>query len=621
MTVPLRAALYLRVSTARQAEHDVSIPDQKRQGEAYCEARGYQLVETFVEPGASATNDRRPEFQRMIEAGTSKPAPFDVVIVHSLSRFFRDHFELEFYVRKLAKNGVKLVSITQEMGDDPMHVMMRQIMALFDEYQSKENAKHVIRALKENARQGFWNGSLPPIGYRVVAAEQRGAKVKKKLEIDPLHAETVRLIYRLALHGDGAKGQMGVKNIVSHLNRNRIFTRDDGRWGIGQVHRILTRRTYMGEHEFNKRAKSKELKPVSEIVVVPVPPLIDRETFDAVQALLKARHPTVTPSAVISGPTMLTGLIHCAKCGSAMTIRTGKGGRYRYYACSMKARQGPTACEGMAVPMDKLNDLVASHLEDRLLQPERLETILATVLDRRQERSERQHEHIGELNRRAAESEARLKRLYDAIEAGVADLNDPALKDRIDGLKAIRDQAKADAERAQAMLENSGKNAVTPQMVRTFAETARRHIRLEGGGYRRDHLRALAQRVEVADGEVRIMGSKSRLLQVLTGKNGVNSVPTQGLKWRTGWDSNPRWTRAHGGFQDRCLKPLGHPSRRCPRCARARARRQPVKQPRTSRARRAPRGARARTGRGEARRQDQGSLRPSRRTPRAARCV
>jgi hypothetical protein len=63
-----------------------------------------------------------------------------------------------------------------------------------------------------------------------------------------------------------------------------------------------------------------------------------------------------------------------------MTIRTGKGGRYRYYACSTKARQGPTACEGMAVPMDKLDDLVASHLEDRLLQPERLEAILATVL-------------------------------------------------------------------------------------------------------------------------------------------------------------------------------------------------------------------------------------------------
>src|SRR3546814_9870063 len=108
---------------------------------------------------------------------------------------------------------------------------------------------------------------------------------------------------------------MGVKKIVSHLNSRRIFTRDGGRWGIGQVHRILIRRTYMGEHEFNKRSKTKELKPVSEIVMVPVPPIIDRETFDAVQKLLKARNPKVMPARVISGPTLLTGLIPCAKCG------------------------------------------------------------------------------------------------------------------------------------------------------------------------------------------------------------------------------------------------------------------------------------------------------------------
>ena len=223
-----------------------------------------------------------------------------------------------------------------------------------------------------------------------------------------------------------------------------------------------------------------------------------------------------------------------------MTIRTGKGGRYRYYACSMKARQGPTACEGMAVPMEKLDDLVVNHLEKQLLQPERLETVLAAALDRREEHAERRREHIAELNKRAAESELRLKRLYDAIEAGISDLDDPALKDRIDGLKAIRDQAKADAERAQAMLQNTGQKAVTPQMLRKFAATARDRIRLEGGGYRRDHLRALAQRVEVAEGEVRIMGSKSRLLQTLVAGSGVNSVPTQGLKWRRGWDSNPR---------------------------------------------------------------------------------
>jgi DNA invertase Pin-like site-specific DNA recombinase len=536
MTVPLRAALYLRVSTARQAEHDVSIPDQKRQGEAYCAARGYELVETYVEPGASATNDRRPEFQRMIEAGTSKPAPFDIVIVHSFSRFFRDHFELEFYVRRLAKNGVRLVSITQEMGDDPMHVMMRQIMALFDEYQSKENAKHVLRALKENARQGFWNGSLPPIGYRIVAAEQRGAKVKKKLEIDPLHADTVRLIYRLALEGDGTSGPMGVKNIAVYLNQHRVFTRDGGRWGIGQVHRILTRPTYVGRHEFNKRAKNKALKPVSEIVTVEVPPLIDQATFDAVQAHLRARNPKVTPARVVSGPTLLTGICFCAHCGGAMTLRTGKGGRYRYYTCSIKARQGETGCKGRSIPMEKLDNLIVEHIADRLLQPERLEEVLASVLDRRQERAERRREHIAELNKRATETDLGLKRLYDAIEAGVAALDDPALKDRIARLKATRDQAQADAERAAAMLESSGPQAITPQMVQRFARTARARIRIDGGGYRRDHLRALAQRVEVADCEVRIIGSKSNLLQTLAAASGVKSatpgVRSSVLKWR-----------------------------------------------------------------------------------------
>src|SRR5438270_250333 len=80
----------------------------------------------------------------------------------------------------------------------------------------RRTPKHVLRALKKNARQGFWNGSLPPIGYRVIAAEPRGAKVKKKREIDPLHADTVRLIYRLALEGDGTSGPMGVKNITAY---------------------------------------------------------------------------------------------------------------------------------------------------------------------------------------------------------------------------------------------------------------------------------------------------------------------------------------------------------------------------------------------------------------------
>ncbi|HTT99743.1 MAG TPA: zinc ribbon domain-containing protein, partial [Rhizomicrobium sp.] len=221
-----------------------------------------------------------------------------------------------------------------------------------------------------------------------------------------------------------------------------------------------------------------------------------------------------------------------------MTLRTGKGGRYRYCTCSIKARQGETGCKGRSIPMEKLDSLVAEHIAERLLQPERPEEVLASVLDRRQERAEHRREHIAELNKRAAETDLRLKRLYDAIEAGVADLDDPALKERIASLTAIRDQAQADAARAAAMLESSGQQAITPQMVQKFAWTARERIRIDSGGYRRDHLRALAQRVEVADREVRIIGSKSNLLQTLTAAAGVKPV-TPGvrssvLKWRRG---------------------------------------------------------------------------------------
>ena len=170
----------------------------------------------YVEPGASATDDRRPEFQRMIDAATAKPPAFDVILVHSFSRFFRDQFQLEFYVRRLAKNG-----------------------------------------------------------------------------------------------------------------------------------------------------------------------------------------------------------------------KTGKSGRYRYYTCCTKARQGETGCRAALCRWKSSTASWPSTSSSGLLQPKRLEQILSRVLDRREERAERRTAHIAELRKRAAEADAKLKRLYDAIENGIADLSDPMLKDRV----------------------------------------------------------------------------------------------------------------------------------------------------------------------------------------------
>ncbi|MEI9430130.1 recombinase family protein [Mesorhizobium sp. Cs1299R1N3] len=528
LAMPGRAALYLRVSTGRQAEHDLSIPDQRRQLQAYCQAKGIAVATEFVEPGASATDDKRPEFQKMMDAASQRPAPFDIIIVHSFSRFFRDQFQLEFYVRRLAKNCVRLTSITQDLGDDPMSTMMRQIMALFDEYQSKENAKHTLRAMRENARQGYWNGSRPPYGYRIVTAEQRGTRAKKKIEPDPLTVDHVRLMFRLAHSGDSDHGPMGVRQIASYLNNRGIRTQTGGRWGLGGVHQVLTRTTYIGRQRFNVRGKRKGVeKGQEDIVNVAVQRIIEEDQFNTVQDLLKSRSPQLRAPRFVNSPMLLGGVVFCENCGGAMTLRTsGKGKQYRYYTCCTTARQGHSGCKGRTMPMEQLNDLVANYVDMRLLNTARLEELLSGLLRRRAEQGDREKDRVGDLRRQAADAEGRLTRLYEAIENGLADLADSNLKGRIAELKRIRDAANADAERA----EHRGSQAIeiSKRAVARFAEGARQRLRAQDGTFRRHHLQTLVQRVEVGVDRILIKGSKATLLQTLVVSAGKPGVETGG---------------------------------------------------------------------------------------------
>src|ERR1700731_4892144 len=106
----MQIAIYARVSTGRQAENDLSIPDQLRQMHQWAERNGHVIVKEYIEPGASATDDKRPVFQDMVNDATMKASPFQAIIVHSLSRFFRDLVMGAMYQKKLLKAGVSLVS-------------------------------------------------------------------------------------------------------------------------------------------------------------------------------------------------------------------------------------------------------------------------------------------------------------------------------------------------------------------------------------------------------------------------------------------------------------------------------------------------------------------------------
>src|ERR1019366_6477499 len=143
------------------------------------------------------------------------------------------------------------------------------------EYQSRENAKHTLRAMQENARQDFWNGSIAPFGYAAEAAERRGTKLKKKLVINEAEAPIVRRIYGMALGQEGP--QLGVKAIASTLNGEGVRQRGKP-FHISNVYRVLTSPTYVGTHHFNRRdSRTGTTKDRDQWVTSTVPSIVAQE--------------------------------------------------------------------------------------------------------------------------------------------------------------------------------------------------------------------------------------------------------------------------------------------------------------------------------------------------------
>jgi site-specific DNA recombinase len=173
------ACAYVRVSTRRQAEHETSLAEQEGGLARAAKAVGYEIIETYVEPGRSGMNDRRPVLQQMIADACVKPRRYEAVYVYNFSRFFRDEYEFEGYRRRLEKAGVKLISATQDIGDGPQARIFRSFLTTIDAVSSEINAEQVKVVMKGNAEAGFWNGSAAPLGYRTYAPNGAARRTRR----------------------------------------------------------------------------------------------------------------------------------------------------------------------------------------------------------------------------------------------------------------------------------------------------------------------------------------------------------------------------------------------------------------------------------------------------------
>ena len=123
----MKAVIYARYSSHNQ--RDVSIEQQVAACRKYADKNGMEILRIYDDHAMTGTNDNRPEFRRMIRDSAS--GAFSCVIVYSLDRFSRDRYDSAVHKHTLRDNGVKVLSATENIQDNPTGILMESILEGF----------------------------------------------------------------------------------------------------------------------------------------------------------------------------------------------------------------------------------------------------------------------------------------------------------------------------------------------------------------------------------------------------------------------------------------------------------------------------------------------------------
>lgn len=230
---------YLRVSTAEQAVRELSLPAQRHAVNAYAARRGANIAHEYVEPGASGTDPHRPVLRELLGDALRPGSAVSTIVVHHTSRFTRDATHARVVKSKLRRAGVRVLSVSQELTDDPMGKLMEGLFECIDQYESELNGMRTSAAMREAVRQGYFPGARAPFGYRARPVEIRPGVVRHLLEVDPVAAGVVREAFKLYVTETGAKA------VARALNQRGHRTRTGGLWSKGMVMQLLEQTAFL----------------------------------------------------------------------------------------------------------------------------------------------------------------------------------------------------------------------------------------------------------------------------------------------------------------------------------------------------------------------------------------
>ena len=349
----MNAVIYARYSSDSQREE--AIEGQLRECREYAERNNMTIVGTYIDRALSAKTADRPEFQRMIK--DSAKELFEIVLVWKLDRFSRDRYDSAHYKRILKKNGVKVVSVKENISDGPEGIILESMLEGYAEYYSADLSEKVVRGMTDNALKCKFNGGMMPIGY-VIDAEQH-------FQIDPLTAPFVLEAFKR--YDGGAT----MKEVRDALNAKGVTNQRGGELTFNSIQHMLNNRRYMGEFSYRD-------------MVIPdgIPAIVPKELFDRVQEKL-AKNKKAPARHKAEDDYLLTTKLFCGYCGAYLcgesgTSRTGKV--HHYYKC-VSVKKKRTECHKKPVRKEWIEDLVVSETMKMVMDDKAIEAIVSMLMD------------------------------------------------------------------------------------------------------------------------------------------------------------------------------------------------------------------------------------------------
>lgn len=455
----MRVAIYARVSSERQAERDLSIPSQLKALRRYAADKGWEVVSQHVDEAESARTANRPAFQEMIARVKSKERPFEAILVWKLSRFARNREDSILYKSLLRRRGISVISINEPMDDGPAGHLLEGIIEVVDEFYSLNLSQDTVRGMRENAGRGYFNGGRMPYGYRT-ASVKVGSIDKTQLVPDDVEAPVVQRIFQFAMAGRGGKA------IAMSLTIEGVRTRSGNMFSATTINNILKNEAYTGTLVWGRARKhpdSAEAKRSDEVVryADAHPALVARADFEAVANLLKQRRPAISHPRTVSSQFLLSGLLQCGRCGSAMIGSWGKSGKYLYYVCNRRYKQGRDLCASGLVRRDRIEQFVLDRLRQNVLTDENLGRLVELVNQELSRDGARFEERLDAIEQQLQQVGKKLARLYAALETGKAEVDDLAPR-----IKELRVEQRALQETREGLIaEKSGGQAQRLAMV------------------------------------------------------------------------------------------------------------------------------------------------------------